>query len=125
MLKFMGSSIEFNDTLNITHEQGFPRELYFEKHLKNPFKVEDFKGRVFSFKKENIRLFNIPPCRTLLVQNINEKWLCWGYCDIIEQTINSKENTTSGKFVITKIYSPERMKIANDEDVKRGKEFFF
>ena len=121
----MGSYIELNDTLQITTEQGFPKELDLKKHLKTPFTVDDFKGKVFSFSKPELRLFNVPPCRTLLVQNINGKWLCWGHCEVIEQTINSKEGLTSGKFVITKIYNPERMKIANKEDVKTGKEFLF
>ena len=30
----MGSHIELDDTLQITPEQGFPKELILEKHLK-------------------------------------------------------------------------------------------
>ena len=29
----MGSFIEINDTLRITKEQGFPKELDYEKHI--------------------------------------------------------------------------------------------
>ena len=46
----MGSFLEINDTLQITREQGFPKELDYEKHLKKPFKAEDFKDKEFSFK---------------------------------------------------------------------------
>ena len=42
----MGSLIEINDTLQITKEQGFPRELNLENHLKNSIKVEDFQDKV-------------------------------------------------------------------------------
>ena len=42
----MGSFIEINDTLQITKEQGFPRELNLENHLKNSIKVEDFQDKV-------------------------------------------------------------------------------
>ena len=31
----MGSYIELNDTLQLTTEQGFPKELDLKKHLKN------------------------------------------------------------------------------------------
>ena len=33
----MGSYVEINDTLQITREQGFPKELSLEQHLKNPY----------------------------------------------------------------------------------------
>ena len=48
----MGSYIEMNDTLQITKEQGFPKELTLEQHLKVPFKAEQFKNTVFEFKKD-------------------------------------------------------------------------
>jgi len=35
----MGSYIEFNDTLQLTTEQGFPAELDLEKHLQEPFRA--------------------------------------------------------------------------------------
>jgi hypothetical protein len=74
----MGSYIELNDTLQITGEQGFPRELVYEKHLEMNFTVQDFDGRIFEFKnKPNIRVYHMPPVRNFLVQNINGKWLYW------------------------------------------------
>ena len=33
----MGAFIEINDTLRITKDQGFPKELDIETHLKRPF----------------------------------------------------------------------------------------
>lgn len=103
----MGSIIEHNDTLQLTTEQGFPAELDLAKHRAKSFTVEDFVGRVFEFKKSDLRLYNLEPTRCFLVQNIDGKWLHWGHCLIIEQTINPEKNLTSGKFVISKIYEPE------------------
>jgi len=121
----MGSYIEFNDTLQLTTKQGFPKELVLEKHLKKPFETEDFKGRVFEFKdKPNMRLYHPAPNRVFLVHNINGKWLYWGHCQIIEQTIHSDTKTTSGKFIITKIYSPEYQHSASKNETPSGKEYF-
>ncbi len=38
----MGSSVEINDTLQLTKEQGFPKELVLEKHFKNNYTLRDF-----------------------------------------------------------------------------------
>jgi hypothetical protein len=38
----MGSFIEINDTLQISIDQGFPKELDYEKHKINPFQTSDF-----------------------------------------------------------------------------------
>ncbi|MFA4946096.1 MAG: hypothetical protein WC607_00955 [Candidatus Micrarchaeia archaeon] len=120
----MGSFIEFNDTLQLTTEQGFPKELTLEKHLKKPFTAADFKGRVFSFEnKPNMRIYPTT-YRVFLVHNINGKWLYWGHCRIIEQTIHAESKTTSGKFVITKIYSPEHQRLMSTHEVEPGNEFF-
>ncbi|MGD0728994.1 MAG: hypothetical protein ABR981_02870 [Candidatus Micrarchaeaceae archaeon] len=121
----MGSYIELNDTLQITTEQGFPKELILEAHLKKPFEAKDFEGRVFSFKdKPNMRIFHTSPTRCFLVHNINGKWLYWGHCLIIEQTIHADTKTTSGKFIITKIYTPEHQKAMSKYEVDEGKEYF-
>ncbi|MFH1445428.1 MAG: hypothetical protein ABIF08_03025 [Nanoarchaeota archaeon] len=121
----MGSYIELNDTLQITSEQGFPKELTLEKHLKKPFKSSDFKGKIFSFHdKPNMRIYHLAPTRVFLVHNINGKWLYWGHCHIIKQTIDAKKKTTSGKFIITKIYNFEHQKNMSTYEVDSGKEFF-
>jgi len=111
----MGSIIETNDTLQISKEQGFPEELDFEKHKENPFTAEDFKDKIFEFKdKPKIRIYHAPPVRNFLVQNIDGKWLYWGLIHIIETTHDNVNQTTSGKFKITYIYTPEEMKQAHD-----------
>jgi hypothetical protein len=121
----MGSYIELNDTLQLTSAQGFPKELVLEKHLKKPFCAQDFKGKVFSFKdKQNIRIFHPAPIRVFLVHNIDGKWLYWGHALIMEQTIHAETKTTSGKFVITKIYTPEHQRSMSVNEVDPGKEFF-
>lgn len=110
----MWSIIEINDTLQITNEQWFPyKELDYEKHKNEPIKVKSLNNKIFSFKdKKKTRVYQKPPVRNFLVQNINGKWLYWWLVHIIEITHNNIENTTSGKFKIIYIYSPEEMKSA-------------
>jgi len=120
----MGSYIELNDTLQITTQQGFPAELELQKHLQKQFSADDFKGQVFSFNdKKDMRIYHPAPTRCFLVHNIDGKWLYWGHCNIIEQTIHAETKTTSGKFIITKIYPPEHQKSMNKYEVDEGKEF--
>ncbi|MBI5466293.1 MAG: hypothetical protein HY974_03320 [Candidatus Kerfeldbacteria bacterium] len=121
----MGSQIELNDTLQLTTEQGFPVELKLEQHLKKPFQANDFDGRVFAFHdKPGARLYHYPPVRVFLVHNINGKWLYWGHAQITEQTIHADTNTTSGKFVITKIYTPKHQRSMSTNEVDSGKGYF-
>lgn len=120
----MGSFIELNDTLQITTEQGFPVELDLKKHTEKPFTADDFKGRVFEFRgKPNVRIFHPAPTRVFLVHNIDERWLYWGHCQIIEQTIHADTQTTSGKFIITKIYTHEHQRSMSKHEASEGKEF--
>ena len=110
----MGSLIEINDTLQITEEQGFPKELDYEKHKTKPFTTADFEGQVFEFKdKSKIRIYKLPPVRNFLAQNINGKWLYWGLIHILEVSHNNIKQTTSGKFKIIHIYSPDEMQYAH------------
>ena len=109
----MGSYVEVNDTLQITREQGFPEQLKYEEHVKKPFVAEEFKDVVFEFKdKPGIRIFRRPPVRIFLVENINGKWLYWGLIHILEVNHDYVKGTTSGKFKIIYINTPEEMKIA-------------
>lgn len=111
----MATFVELNDTLQLTKEQGFPEELDLEKHLKSPFTVKDFEGRVFEFKnKPEVRVYKIPPVRNFLVENRKGKWIYWGLVHILETTCDYVKKTTSGKFKIIYIYSPEEMKKAHD-----------
>ncbi len=109
----MGSLVEINDTLQITREQGFPPELDYQRHLEKPLTAKDFEGRIFEFKdKPKIRIYHLPPVRVFLVQNIGEKWLYWGLVHIVEITHDNIKKTTSGKYIITHIFSPTEMKEA-------------
>jgi|SRR6185437_15235888 len=109
----MGSFIEINDTLQLTKEQGFPQELDLEQHLKNPYKLDDFKDKVFTFHdKQDIRIYKIPPVRNFLVENKDGKWIYWGLVHILETTCDYFKKTTAGKFKIIRINTPEEMKTA-------------
>ena len=111
----MGSYIETNDTLQITREQGFPKELDYKKHLLNNYTAKDFEDVIFEFKdKANIRIYHRPPVRNFLVENINGKWLYWGLVHIIEIHHDYIKNTTSGKYKIIYINTPEEMKTAHN-----------
>ena len=110
----MGSFIEINDTLQITKKQGFPEVLDYEKHKIKPFTVDDFKDKIFEFKnKPKIRIYKLPPVRNFLVQNIDGKWLYWGLVHVVEVHHDNIKQTTSGKFKIIYIYTPEEMKHAH------------
>src|SRR3989344_3154707 len=109
----MGSFIETNDTLQITKEQGFPLELILDAHIKKPFTTEDFADRIFEFKdKKDIRIYQAPPVRNFFVENINGKWVYWGLVHILEIKHDYINKTTSGKFKIIYINTPEEMKKA-------------
>lgn len=109
----MGSYFEINDTLQITSEQGFPKTLDINKHLKNPYKTKDFKDKIFSFtNKSDIRIFHSPPVRVFFAQNIKGNWLYWGLVEIQELTLDMVNKTTSGKYKIIKIFTVEEMKQA-------------
>lgn len=111
----MGSYIEMNDTLQITKEQGFPKELALQQHLKVPFTAEQFKNKVFEFKdKPNIRNYHMPPVRNFLVENINGKWIYWGQIHMLEVHHDYINKTTSGKFKIIYINKPEEMNMAHN-----------
>lgn len=109
----MGSFIEINDTLRISKTQGFPSSLNIVKHLKNPYTTEQFADKVFEFKnKPKIRVYQIPPVRNFLVEDIDGKWLYWGLVHILEIHHDYIANTTSGKFKIIHINAPDEMKQA-------------
>lgn len=110
----MGSFIEINDTLQITTEQGFPSELNYEKHKTKPLLAEEFDNKVFEFKdKDGIRIYHRPPVRNFLVHNIDGKWLYWGLAHVLDIFHDYEKNTTSGKFKIMYIYTPDEMKEAH------------
>ena len=121
----MGSYVEINDTLQITKEQGFPKELDWKQHIVKPYNAEQFKDKVFEFKnKPNIRNYHMPPVRNFLVENINGKWIYWGLVQILEIKHDYINKTTSGKFKITYINSPEEMRVAHNI-IDRNSETYF
>lgn len=111
----MGSVITINDTLQLTKEQGFPDELNIEIHLKTPYKSNNFVDRTFKFKnKPGIRVYKTPPVRNFLVENKDGKWIYWGLVHILEITHDYKNQTTSGKFEIIYLYTPEEIRHAHN-----------
>ena len=121
----MGSYVEINDTLQITREQGFPKELSLEQHLKHPYIAEQFEGKVFEFKdKPSIRNYQMPPVRNFLVENIDGKWLYWGLVHVHEVKHDYINKTTSGKFKIIYINKPEEMEMAHNL-IDRNKDTFY
>jgi hypothetical protein len=122
----MGSIIELNDSLQLTTEQGFPSELDLEKHLETPFKSSGFQDKVFEFRnKPQIRNYHIPPIRNFLVQNLNGKWIYWGLVHILEIKHDYINRTTSGKFKIIYINTPDEMKMAHRLiDTNAGTQYF-
>ena len=109
----MGAFIEINDTLRISKEQGFPKELNIEIHKNTPFRIEDFQDKVFTFQnKPSVRIYQVPPVRCFLVEDVDGKWLYWGLCHILELTIDYVNKTTSGKYKIIHLNNVEDMKKA-------------
>ena len=111
----MGSFIELNDTLRISKAQGFPGELDLQRHLQTPYSIEDFQDKVFEFRaKPKIRVYQQPPVRNFLVEDVDGKWVYWGKCHILAIHHDYLAQETSGTFKILSINNPEAMKQAFD-----------
>jgi len=109
----MGTQFVINDSLQITREQGFPKELVYEEHVKKPFKAGDFEGRIFEFHdKKGLRVYQAPPVRNFLIENRDGKWLYWGLVHILELHLDYAFKIVSGKFKIIYINTPDEMKKA-------------
>ncbi|HZE87345.1 MAG TPA: hypothetical protein VE090_04010 [Methylomirabilota bacterium] len=86
---------------------------FLEKHLQTPYRLEDFQNKIFIFtNKPDIRLYKIPPVRNFLAENVNGKWIYWGLVHIVKVNHDYVKKTTSGKFKIIRINTPEEMKQA-------------
>ncbi len=125
----MGSMIEINDTLQLTPEQGFPKEiLNFKHHQKEAITINDIGNQAFEFKhKDGARVFHPSPTRCFLVENVDGKWLYWGKVIIVEQTISgdsSKNQMTSGKFKIIQIYNSKYQIEVTKNESPEGKSYF-
>jgi hypothetical protein len=122
----MGSYIEINDTLQLTPEQGFPEELSLEKHLLDPLTAGLFTDKLFEYKdKASVRIFHAPPVRTFLVENRSGKWIYWGLIHVTETTHDLVNKTTSGKYKIIYINTPEEMRVAHKLIDRRDAENYF
>lgn len=103
----MGSNIEFNDTLKIQNSD-FPKDISV--------------GKEYLFRLEGRRLFHLHPVRVFLVKEEDGKWWYVGHAQIFEQTINAIENCTTGKFMITKLYSKDYTTLVNEYEPPEGKQ---
>ncbi|MBI2888432.1 MAG: hypothetical protein HYY10_00745 [Candidatus Liptonbacteria bacterium] len=122
----MGSLIEINDTLQLTNAQGFPRELKLERHTKKPYTAENFNKKVFTFTdKPGIRIYQAPPVRNFLAENRGGKWIYWGLVHILEVHHDYARKSTSGKFKIISIYTPDEMKKTHELMDRNKKTQFF
>jgi hypothetical protein len=132
----MGSSLELNDTLQITTEQGFPAHvLQLERHVQSPIPPAEVADRVFEFSgKPNPRFFQTDPVRVYLVHNIGGKWLFWGRIYVQSQTIAKrlepdgswKEGSwsTSGSFKIVDLYEPDYQRLFTLREAPPGRSYF-
>lgn len=130
----MGSNIEINDTLCLTKEQGFPCELLnLAANSRQGIDFSALEGKVFSFHKDDARLFHLDPCRVFLVENINGKWLFWGHALIQSQEIRKRNNgpkwkagdwDTLGTYVISKVYNAEVQRVVTVNQSPSGKSYF-
>ncbi len=67
-------------------------------------------------------MYQAAPVRNFLIENRDgpspgsgqDKWLYWGLIHIIESRLDSLAKTTSGKFIIKYLYTPEQMRLAHD-----------
>jgi hypothetical protein len=122
----MGSFVEVNDTLQLTKEQGFPAQLDLEQHFKHPITLAQVKNKTFSFhNKKDIRIYHSPPVRNFLAENRDGKWIYWGKVLLTEITHDYVKRTTSGKFRIITLFSPEEMREAfHVLDQRAEKDYF-
>ncbi len=106
----MGGKFICNDTLRISKAQGFPDFLSLEKHLQAPYSLHDVEGKIFSFNKPDLRLYQPTPIRVSWVEDVNGKWVYWGMINILETTLNFENNTTSGTYKVVKLFTPQQMR---------------
>jgi len=131
----MGSTLEINDTLQITVEQGFPSAIFdLAKHRNTPVTLKDVKDTTFEFHdKPGARFFQSDPVRVYLVHNINNKWLFWGRIYVQSQRIEKKfaadgtwagEWMTSGTYKIVDIYDPAYQETFTRREAPSDRNFF-
>lgn len=125
----MGSTLEINDTLQLTRAQGFPSELLnLETHTRAPVTAAQFAGRVFSFHdKEGVRYFHTDPVRVYLVENRGGKWIFWGKAMVQSFTVAKTPDgawSTSGTFTLAEIFPPDYQRLFTIGESPKGKSWF-
>ncbi|MGV8162222.1 MAG: hypothetical protein ACP5N2_02695 [Candidatus Nanoarchaeia archaeon] len=100
LLLMAAADLIMNDTLQITYAQGFPKELELNKE--------------YSFEKDNLRLYRLPPVRVFLAHNKDGVWDYLGEAIITELNILPLKNKTTGKFKAVKLYSEEHRRVMNE-----------
>ena len=119
----MGSLIEINDTLKISKERGFPKDLTLAVHIANPSDSIKLLGQKFDFWNEGLRSYNDSPTRVFLVEELSgKKWLYWGHAVITSQT--REDNKTSGRYRIVQIYQPDFQRQMTIEESPAGRSYF-
>jgi hypothetical protein len=143
----MGSVLEFNDSLVITTEQGFPADIFdINKQKTKPVTLDDVKGKVFTFyDKPGARFYQLDPVRVFLYQffmqdqNGDGKWLAWGEILVQSQTIvknpaathqgpnnvsDSDQWLTSGTYTMLKVFDPDYQRIFTIHETPAGTSYF-
>ena len=139
----MGCFYEINDTLLLTHDQGFPSNVFsYEEHVKNPVTIDQVKDMVFHFKaKPTARLFQLDPVRVFFYENTtNDKWLAWGQVLIQSLHIEHVKHTpppagdaiqfqpgdwmTSGTFKMLEVYDPAYQRVFTEHEAPPAWNFF-
>ncbi len=121
----MGSTIEFNDTLKISHERGFPTAFKLEDNLSHADLLARVKDQRFSFWNPDERIYHRAPTPVLLVQEMPEKkWVYWGRAQIIKQTIDGDSHRTEGVYVVSQVFPPEHREILTRLLAPEGKSYY-
>lgn len=102
----MGSPIKINDTLKLQRAGGFPAELN--------------EGEQHRFVLPGRRIFNLSPSRVFLVEEVDGKWNYRGHALVLEQTIDTVRDCTSGTYRVTLVYSDDYRKQANAFEAPAG-----
>jgi len=143
----MGSFVEFNDSLVIGTDQGFPADVFdIDRQQSKPVTLDDVKDRVFTFyDKSNARIFQLDPVRVFLYQFLQDKtgqgkWLGWGQILIQSQTIaknpaagahqgasnlsDPNQWLTSGTYKMLKVFDPDYQRIFTIHETPAGMSYF-
>lgn len=125
----MGSTLEINDTLQLTRAQGFPGDvLDFETHRRTPITAHSLAGRLFAFHgKEGVRYFHTDPVRVYLVENIDGKWRFWGKALVQSFTVAKDAEgrwATAGTYTIAEVFAPDYQRLFTIGESPKGKSWF-